>query len=788
MPNRDQVKESYVRSDPAGRTRLDEAVDKTLRFFQATCQPGDSYSSQRLRWPDRLGARKCQVDSGEGGYWIGELEADATLESDYILFLYFLDRDAHRDKIRKLANYVRQAQLEDGGWNIFHGGPPELSASVKAYFALKIAGDSVDQPFMVKARDGILSMGGAENVNSFTKIYRSFLNQFDWKDLPAIPPEIILLPRFFYFNVYEISYWSRAILIPLSILYAKKPSQQQKPDVDIREIFSGGNGNGSHGNGDGLSGRNNRRKNRRNNRRMGGRNGVGDVLGSGNGSLDRNAGSNGNGNGVGGALNGKARVPDIPKDPNLLSWRNFFSLVDRILRLVEKTPIKPFRTLALKKAEKWVISRSEDSDGLGAIFPSMVNSVMAMRCLGHDESHPAIASNLEKLQELEIESGDSIRLQPCLSPVWDTALVINAMIEAGYPADAPEIVESTRWLLSKEVRKPGDWNLRVPDVEVSGWPFQFKNEFYPDIDDSAAVLLALERCDHTKIDELEETISRGLNWIVSLQCSGGGWAAFDVDIDHECINQVPYADHNAMLDPACADITGRVLEMLCRFEEFRDTRAVQQAIARGIEFLKNSQESDGSWYGRWGVNYIYGTWQSLKGLMCAGESVEAPYIRKAAQWLESVQNEDGGWGETCGSYKNLSLKGVGKSTPSQTSWAVMGLIAAGKIRSRSVERGIEFLLSRQNENGTWDEDEYTGTGFPGVFYLRYHLYRVTFPLFALAYYRNVKNGMPVAGGHPSQRKSQQVGGQPGRKIRPPKGRTPESAFRSLRNGLFKTQR
>ena len=779
MPNSEQVQERYARSDPADRARLDEAVERALRFFQETFQPGDSYSSERLRWPERLGAPGSRVVTGEGGFWIGELEADTTLESDYILFLYFLDREAHREKIRKLANYIRQEQLEDGTWNIFRGGPPELSASVKAYFALKIAGYSVDEPFMVKARDGILSMGGAEKVNSFTKIYLSFLNQFDWTDVPAIPPEIILLPRFFYFNVYEISYWSRAILIPLSILYAKKPARRRKSDISISEIFLGangnGNGNGGHANGNGAA--------RSNGRTLEGGNGVNSVLGGRNGSVNGN-GSNGNGNGTGGNPSETARVPDIPKDPNLLSWRSFFSLVDRILRLVEKTPIKPFRMLALKKAEKWVISRSEDSDGLGAIFPSMVNSVMAMHCLGHDESHPAVATNLKKLQELEIESGDTIRLQPCLSPVWDTALVINAMVEAGYAEDAPEIVEATRWLLWKEVRKPGDWNLRVPDVEVSGWPFQFRNEFYPDIDDTAAVLLALERCDHTKIEGLEETISRALNWIVSLQCSNGGWAAFDVDIDHECLNHVPYADHNAMLDPACADITGRVLEVLCRFEGLLDTPSVQQAVTKGIEYLKNTQESDGSWYGRWGVNYIYGTWQALKGLMCAGESPRAPYIRKAVRWLESVQNRDGGWGETCDSYKDVSLKAVGKSTASQTAWAVMGLISAGKVHSESVERGIEFLLSRQNDNGTWDEDEYTGTGFPDVFYLRYHLYRVTFPLFALAYYRNVKNGMPVAGGHPSQR----ADFRSERKIRPPKGRSPESLRRSRRSSLFKIPR
>jgi squalene-hopene/tetraprenyl-beta-curcumene cyclase len=653
-----------IRGDTeCGGERLDRAIGSTTRWLL-----------------DRL------QKSPSGAYWWAELEADSTLESDYIFFLSFLGGEAYREKIRKLALTIIEEQLPDGSWNIHPGGPGDVSASVKAYFALKLAGYKQEEPFLVKARDAILRRGGVESVNSFTKIYLSFLNQYAWDLIPAIPPEVVLLPRFFYFNIYEISYWSRAILIPLSILYAKRPDRRMTTDVRIDELF------------------------------------VSD--GSSNGAAHRSV-----------------------KDASLLSWRNFFLLVDKILKLAEKAPVKPLRSIALRKAEQWMVSRTEDSDGLGAIFPSMVNSVMAMRCLGYDDQHPVIARTLEKLEQLEIEEDGRIRLQPCLSPVWDTALAVNALREAGLPPQSRELVDVGRWLVSKEVRKPGDWQIRVPGVAVSGWYFQFQNEFYPDIDDTAAVLLALDRLDPALIEGLEPAIQRGFQWIIDLQCSHGGWAAFDADVEREALTHVPYADHNAMLDPACPDITGRSLEMLSRFPEAKNQPSALRAIQKGIEFLKSHQEPDGSWYGRWGVNYIYGTWQSLKGLLAAGEDPQAPYVRKAVEWLRSVQQPDGGWGESCATYKDPSLKGKGPSTASQTAWAIMGLIAAGEVRSSAVRRGVEFLLSRQRPDGSWDEDQWTGTGFPGVFYLKYHYYRIYFPLFALAYYRNVLNGgQPARGG------------------------------------------
>ncbi len=643
----------------------------------------------------------------QGGFWCGELEADSTLESDYILFLYLFDKEKYRGKIARLAAFVVRHQLEDGGWNIYEGGPGEISATVKAYVALKIAGYGEDDPILRMARQAIQALGGVGKVNSYTKVYLAMLDLHSWDEVPAIPPEVVLLPRFFYINIYEISYWSRAILIPLSILYAKWADFSSSNGLSIQELFDAG----GTPTGDGLPG-------------------------AENGAA---AGTAGNGSGVN--SNGKAHKGIRRYTEAIFSWRRVFTTIDLVLKTLEKTRVRPLRKRAVKKAEDWIVTRLEDSDGLGAIFPSMINSVLALRCLGYESDDPLVIEGLEKIEELEIGEGGELHLQPCLSPVWDTALALNAIgesrvAEGPYSSDEHEMMSAAgAWLLSKEVRRAGDWQKRVRKAEVSGWPFQFRNEFYPDIDDTAAVVMALNRLD-PGIAGLEEAVGRGISWVLSLQCSNGGWAAFDANVERKILNEIPYADHNAMLDPACADITGRVLEMLGSIRGCLDSAKAKQAIRSAVAYLEDSQEENGSWYGRWGVNYIYGTWQALKGLNAVGVSRDDDIVRRAVDYLKAMQNADGGWGESCESYEDPALGGVGETTPSQTAWAVMGLIAAGEQDSVEVERGVRLLVDTQAEDGDWHEKSWTGTGFPGVFYLKYHMYSLYFPLFALSMYRN----------------------------------------------------
>ena len=672
-------------------TRLENAVARTTDFYRRHLVPANA----PLVWAG--GARaasghefSAENACSEGAYWVGELGADTTVESDCIFFYYhyyYDDPARSADKIQRLANTVLADQLDDGGWPIYPGGPSEISASVKAYVALKIAGRDAEEPLMKKACATILRLGGVEKANTFTRLYLTFLRQMDWHEIPAVPPEVVLLPRFFFVNIYEISYWSRVILIPLSVLYALKPEPAFEKPFEITEIF------------------------RKNHPEFAGQ-------------------------------------TEPPEDPTAPSWRNFFKAAERVVRLIEQTPFKPLRKLALKKAEEWMLTRSEDSDGLGAIIPGMLHTVLALKALGHDESQPALARNLQFLEELEIPEGDAIRMQPCVSPVWDTALGLNALRESGgLSEDAPEAIAAARWLVSQEIRRAGDWQVRRPDLEPSGWCFQFANDFYPDIDDTAAVLLALDRVDHDRVPGVKEAMGRALHWLSQMQSADGGWAAFDVDVTREALTQIPYADHNAMLDPPCPDITGRVLEAFGRFPEHHGTRSVARAIDRGVHYLRASQEKEGCWYGRWGVNYIYGTWQALKGLMAVGEDPRAECVRRATAWLRNTQNPDGGWGESCKSYSDPAWRGRGATTPSQTAWAVMGLCAVGEHESEAVTRGIDYLLEHQRDDGEWDELLMTGTGFPEVFYLRYFLYPVCFPLFALGYYRNlVQNHRPARGG------------------------------------------
>jgi len=578
-----------------------------------------------------------------------------------------------QQRFQKCCNWILKHQNEDGGWGIYAGAPSNISASVKAYFGLKLSGYKPDHPAMARARKRILELGGVTEVNTFTKIYLCFLGQYDYDAVPAIPPEIVLFPNWFWFNIYEISSWSRAILVPLSICYAKKPLKKISAEMGIDELFVGGRD--------------------------------------------------------------KSRMR-LHWSDKLVSWRNFFLVFDRMTHWFEAVHIRPLRWLALRRAEKWMLERFEMSDGLGAIFPSMLNAIIALRCLGYSLDDPQVIRAIDELEKLGIEEADSYRLQPCKPPVWDTAYALFALGEAGVPATDPRMVKCADWILQKQVRTAGDWKVKNPKAQPGGWYFEFNNEFYPDVDDSAMVCLGLSRVEHPNGRYQRESVQRAIEWVISMQCKNGGWGSFDKDNDKMVFQYIPFADHNAMLDPPTVDITGRILEMLATYGYTQNDRRVKKAL----KFIRSEQEPDGSWFGRWGVNYIYGTMLVLRGLEAIGIDHHEPYVQQGAEWIRMVQNSDGGWGETCGSYDDPATKGVGPSTPSQTAWAVMGLLAANDTRSDCVARGIAYLLRTQKKDGSWDEPYYTGTGFPRVFYLMYHMYRQYFPVIALTNYAKMMAG------------------------------------------------
>lgn len=627
-------------------------------------------------------AQRYLLDRQEpDGYWAAELEGDTILESEYILLLQFLGR-REPEKFRKLANYIRRWQRPEGYWPIYPGGPPDVSASVKAYFACKLAGHKENEPFMRRARRAILAQGGVTRCNTFTKLYLSMFGQYDWHGVPTIPPEAVLMPKWFYFNIYNMSSWSRAILVPLAVMNACKPRRPIPDHAHIDELFEGG----------------------RDKKRM-----------------------------------------RLQFDRKPLTWRNVFLILDKLLKVYDASPVKPFRKLALQRSLQWLLEREENSGGLGAIFPAMTHAIMAYKCMGLPDNHSAICKELAELAAFEIEEGDALRMQPCVSPIWDTAIIVNTLVDSGYPADGESVRRAAEWLLSKQTTKKGDWAVKAPDVEPGGWYFEMENEYYPDVDDTIMVLMGLYKTycpngEHwTEAPEhVRAAMQRGLNWVFAMQNRDGGWGSFDKDNDKMLFQYVPYADHNAMLDPSSADITARTLEMCSYYSLGQSDPRVRRAIA----YLYREQEADGSWFGRWGVNYLYGTWQALRGLARIGEDMSREQIQQAVRWLHAVQNEDGGWGETCGSYDPDHAKATGPSTASQTAWALMGLFNAGDLDSPFVKRGLNFLLRNQDGEGTWEEEWFTGTGFPRVFYLRYHYYRHYFPLWALSQYHTFVTGEP----------------------------------------------
>jgi squalene-hopene/tetraprenyl-beta-curcumene cyclase len=629
------------------------------------------------------------------GYWQGELEGDTILESEYILLLAYLGEEKS-PLAQKAARYILRQQLSHGGWALYPGGPIDISGSVKNYFALKLTGHDPAAEYMQRAREAILRHGGADGVNSFTRFYLALLGQISYRQCPSVPPELVLLPKWFPVNIYAMSAWSRTILVPLSIVSALQPVRHVDPDKGIRELF--------------------------------------------------------------------VQSPEtwpltgLAAGRRLFGWDRFFRGIDRLLKFYERRLPALIRRRAIQAAKDWCLAHFEASEGLGAIFPPMVWSVIALKSLGYADDSPQMDYCRKQLAGLVIEDDQTARLEPCKSPVWDTAISIKALVESGLARDDASLDRATQWLLSKEVRVPGDWAQRVR-AEPGGWCFEHANQFYPDLDDTAMVAMALrarfgqagaEPADllpelrlvgEAKAADLDEArdkvalldqslaaIERARRWIEAMQNADGGWGAFDKDNDHEFLCYVPFADHNAMIDPSAPDLTGRVLESLGSL----GLRVGDPVVDRAVAYLRRTQEADGSWFGRWGINYIYGTWLALCGLRAVGLDPRDPMFVAGANWLLSFQQASGGWGESPGSYDDPSLRGQGNVTASQTAWALMGLVAAGMARHPAVARGVRFLVSRQRQDGTWDEPEFTGTGFPRVFYLRYHLYRIYFPLMALA--------------------------------------------------------
>ena len=609
------------------------------------------------------------------GHWVFELEADATIPAEYVLLRHYLGEPVDAGLEQKIAVYLRRIQGAHGGWPLFAEGALDISATVKAYFALKMIGDAVDADHMRRAREAVLARGGAERANVFTRIMLALFGFIPWRAVPVMPVEIMLLPKWFPFHLDKISYWSRTVIVPLLVLMAKKPQARNAKGARIDELFVA----------------------------------PPQTLGP---------------------------PPKAPQQKS--SWFWFFRGVDNLLRAAE--PLFPRRTRqrAINAAVAWVGERLNGEDGLGAIFPAMANSVMMYDVLGYAESDPQRAIARQSIEKLLVVHEDEAYCQPCVSPIWDTGLVCHALLEVGGERAVAEATRGLDWLVPKQILDVGgDWIARRPDVRPGGWAFQYANPHYPDVDDTAVVAMAMDRVQNLSgKQQYADSLARAKEWILGLQSQNGAWGAFDADNEFYYLNNIPFADHGALLDPPTEDVSARCLSML---GQFGDTQS--PAVTRAIDYLRKTQLADGSWYGRWGMNYIYGTWSVLCALNAAGFAREAPEMREAAIWLAAIQNADGGWGEDGASYK-LDYRGYEKapSTASQTAWALLGLMAAGEVDHPAVARGIKYLAAHQGADGFWDEARYTATGFPRVFYLRYHGYAKFFPLWALARYRNLKRG------------------------------------------------
>ncbi|HUZ32229.1 MAG TPA: squalene--hopene cyclase [Xanthobacteraceae bacterium] len=611
------------------------------------------------------------------GHWVFELEADCTIPAEYVLLRHYLGEPVAAPLEAKIAIYLRRTQGEHGGWPLFRDGDLDISATVKAYFALKVIGDPIDAAHMRCAREALLARGGAERANVFTRIMLALFGFIPWRAVPVIPVEVMLLPKWFPFHLDKISYWSRTVIVPLLVLMVKKPRAHNAKNVRIDELF----------------------------------------------------------------VAPPQSIGPTPKAPQQkASWFWFFRGVDNVLRATEPLFPKRTRRRAIDAAVAWVNERLNGENGLGAIFPAMANSVMMFAVLGYPEDHPQRAIARKSVEKLLVVHEHEAYCQPCVSPIWDTGLTCHALLEVGGENVETSVKRGLDWLVPMQVLDVrGDWIARRGSIRPGGWAFQYANPHYPDVDDTAVVAMAMDRVQNLSGRQTyRDSLARAREWILGMQSSNGAWGAFDADNEYYYLNNIPFADHGALLDPPTEDVTARCLSMLGQFGETAENSA---AVARGVDYLRRTQHPEGSWFGRWGMNYIYGTWSVLCALNMVGVDRAAPQMRKAVAWLAAIQNEDGGWGEDGASYK-LDYRGYEPvpSTASQTAWALLGLMAAGEIDHPAVARGIDYLARNQGADGFWDEQRYTATGFPRVFYLRYHGYAKFFPLWAMARYRNLKRG------------------------------------------------
>jgi squalene-hopene/tetraprenyl-beta-curcumene cyclase len=607
------------------------------------------------------------------GHFVFELEADCTIPSEYVLLVHYLGETPDLELERKISVYLRRIQGEHGGWPLYHAGAFDISATVKAYYALKMIGDPIDAPHMVRAREAILAHGGARETNVFTRFQLALFGQISWSEIPTMPVELILVPRWFPIHLTKMSYWARTVIVPLLVLQAKKPRARNARGVGVPELFA------------------------------------------------------------------PAGTPRRKKATHQKrSWALFFNALDRVLKAIDPLWPKGLRDRAVEACRAFVVERLNGEDGLGAIYPAMANSVMMFDALGYAPDHPDRAIARRSVEKLLVVRDDEAYCQPCVSPVWDTALAAHALMEAGTPAAEAATIRTLDWLKPLQILDvKGDWAVTRPDVRPGAWAFQYANPHYPDTDDTAVVVMAMDRA-RGRIgagDRFDESIDRAVEWTLGVQSKNGGWGAFDSDNTFHYLNNIPFADHGALLDPPTVDVSARCVSMLAQLGHAKDT----PEMARALAYLEQDQMPDGSWFGRWGVNYVYGTWSALCALNAAGVEPTTPVMRKAADWLLAIQNPDGGWGEDCDSYK-LDYRGYepAPSTASQTAWALLGLMAAGEVDHPAVARGVAWLERNQAPDGLWPQEFYTGGGFPRVFYLRYHGYPKYFPLWAVARYRNLK--------------------------------------------------